>query len=314
MATYTKRGNKWFAQVCKGGIRKSATFPTKGAAKAWATELEVEIGLGRYRPQSGVLFRDALDRYLKDVSPNKACHYIETRIVEAVKKLPMADLPLDSVTTAVLAQWRDELLKTLKPNTVLRKIAVLSNLFDIAVKEWQIADTNPCKGLKMPTPGKPRDRIFSEEEIMLVIENAKPPFDSVFALAIETGMRLGEIASLEWVNINLDARTALLPKTKNGDKRTVPLSAAAIAILEKHKDGDKPFRFHPPRGSNYFNDLFKRVGIENAVFHDTRHTAITTRLSKKLDPFQLARMVGHRNMNQTLAYYNESAEEIAKKL
>ena len=69
--------------------------------------------------------------------------------------------------------------------------------------------------------------------------------------------------------------------------------------------------------SNSLDALFRKyrdkAGISGLHFHDTRHEAIT-RLAKKLNVLDLARMVGHKKLNQLMTYYNESAEELAKKL
>jgi len=129
-------------------------------------------------------------------------------------------------------------------------------------------------------------------------------------------MRAGEICALEARYIDLAARTAHLPDTKNGLPRTVPLSSAAVALLEQLK----PW---PEVGgvfclaSGVLSSLFKRavdaVGIPNLTFHDSRHEAIT-RLAKKLDVLKLARMVGHRDIKQLMTYYNETAAELAKLL
>ena len=65
--------------------------------------------------------------------------------------------------------------------------------------------------------------------------------------------------------------------------------------------------------AHLFIDIQSAYGIEGLTFHDTRHEAIT-RLSKKLSALELAAAVGHKNVNQLLTYYNESATDIAKKL
>lgn len=62
-----------------------------------------------------------------------------------------------------------------------------------------------------------------------------------------------------------------------------------------------------------FRKLRERAAIEGLNFHDARHTAIT-RLARKLNPLELARMVGHKDLKMLLVYYNESADEIAKRL
>lgn len=80
----------------------------------------------------------------------------------------------------------------------------------------------------------------------------------------------------------------------------------------------------PTASSPYFNvtdesrdSLFRkavtRASIKGLTFHDARHEAIT-RLAKKLNILELARMVGHKDIRQLQVHYNETAAEIAKKL
>ena len=103
----------------------------------------------------------------------------------------------------------------------------------------------------------------------------------IFQFAIETGMRLGEILSLQFQNVNLKAKTAFLPMTKNGHPRTVPLSAKAITLIGEVRKEGRVFEIE----QDYFQKIFRQtkidLGIKNLHFHDTRHEAIT-RIAKKL--------------------------------
>ena len=126
-------------------------------------------------------------------------------------------------------------------------------------------------------------------------------------------MRRGEVTGLTWDSVNLDRRFITLTETKNGQKRHVPLSAKAIELLDSLPRGRNPIDASTHIVSRRFRQACVACGIENAHYHDIRHTAIT-RLSKKLTPFELARMVGHTDLKMTLLYYNESAESIASKL
>ena len=90
----------------------------------------------------------------------------------------------------------------------------------------------------------------------------------------------------------------------------MPLSALAGRVLD---DVGGSFGITVRQKDALFRKLCAKAGITGLNFHDSRHTAIT-RLAKKLTVLELARMVGHRDLNQLLVYYNESAEEIAKKL
>lgn len=136
--------------------------------------------------------------------------------------------------------------------------------------------------------------------------------------AIETAMRAGEIAGLTWDRVDIDKRTARLVETKNGSKRTVPLSMEAIRIINQLRDVTKSdcgniFDLTTDQIDVNFRKAKSRAMIDDLHFHDTRATAIT-RLSKKLDILSLARVSGHRDLKMLMIYYRESAEDMAKKL
>ena len=123
-------------------------------------------------------------------------------------------------------------------------------------------------------------------------------------------MRAGEILSLTPADVDLHARVAHLSDSKNGDARDVPLSRAAVRLFGWWRGWDV---------TNASRDaLFRKArvaaGLDGFTFHDSRGEALT-RLSSKLDPFELARMSGHRDMDLLLKrYYRKTASQIAQKL
>jgi integrase len=135
-----------------------------------------------------------------------------------------------------------------------------------------------------------------------------------FLFALETAMRQGEIWKLAWKDVHLDKRFVRLHETKNGSKRDVPLSKEAVRLLNL-LDNKKRTVFDSNQASS--GTIFRRclalAGIEGLTFHDTRHEALT-RLARKLDVLDLARMVGHRDPRSLMIYYNATAEEIALRL
>jgi integrase len=149
-------------------------------------------------------------------------------------------------------------------------------------------------------------------------------FEPWLRLAIEVGMRRSEIANLEIQNINLLRCTAHLPKTKNGDSRTVPLSSRAVEIIrtlmENHLIGAGRLFTLTAEG---FKTAFRRARehvatqhpeVAEVRFHDTRREA-TTRLAKKLpNVVELAAVTGHRKLDMLKRYYQPDPEELAKKL
>jgi integrase len=324
MASIQKRGAKWFAQVCMQGVRKSATFSTKSQAKAWGTQIESEILAGKHNDKPTKTLLEALERYAEEVSPKKRGTRWELIRLNAWKRLPFVHYKLDDVTTPRLAEWRDERLKTVQPSTVNREMNLLSSVFEQARREWQWTTSNPTRDVRRPPQPKHRDRIFTDIEIEKIaeslgyesckaIQTKQQIIATAFFFALETAMRREEITGLEWTRVDLGRKVIILPQTKNGDARHVPLSKKAGDLLQKMQQFDSPF----PVNKDVLSTLFRRAcldaKIENARFHDARATALT-RLANKLTVLELARMVGHRDPRSLMIYYRESAESLAAKL
>ncbi|WP_307734237.1 site-specific integrase [Massilia sp. erpn] len=122
--------------------------------------------------------------------------------------------------------------------------------------------------------------------------------------------------SMRWENVNLQAQTALLPMTKNGTARVVPLSRRAVAILQalSGTDTGPVFPISYMVVNNCFVDACKRARIVDLHFHDLRHTA-TSRLAEKLpNVIELASVTGHQTIQMLKRYYHPKAEVLAQKL
>ncbi len=189
-----------------------------------------------------------------------------------------------------------------------------------AVEEWGQLPSSPLKGVRPPPAPQPRDRRVTQGELDRLalsagddLSHATARAYHAFLFAIETAMRAGEIIGLAWPLIDVDARVATLPHTKNGRVREVPLSSEAVRLLEMLPRADPVFGLNSRQLDVLWRKLRDRAGVVGLTFHDSRAEA-TTRLARRVDVLTLARMVGHRNLNQLQTYFNESAEDIAKRL
>ena len=313
MASFRKRGNRWQAMVARQGVRLSRTFPTKPAAKEWAARQEYLIVNGGINRPGTV--RELFDRYAREVSPSKRGARWEMIRLEVLARDAIGAVTLRDLSTSDLAAWRDRRLAKVSAGSVRREMSLMSSVFTIARKEWGLLAANPLADVRWPSMPPARDRRVTDAEIALLVATAKGLHTiegravHAFRFAIETAMRAGEICSLTRERIT--GSVAHLPMTKNGRARDVPLSPAALALLEPLDD--RLFDLTPQKLDVGFRRVRDRAGIVGLNFHDSRHEAIT-RLSKRLDPFELARVVGHSDLKQTLAYYNATAGELAERL
>lgn len=333
MASIQKRGGSWRVQVDMKGIRVGATFPLKAQATAWAATTETEIINGTFNAVADKTFGDLLDRYAKEKSITKeGSRWEQIRIELYKKRYPeLMALKLSVLSAKHLAEMRDHRLQTVSAGTIIRERHILSNAFNVAIKEWKWLRHNPMSDVARPKDPEPRDRRISDAEIQAIVFASGYDYDSppttvaarvcaIFLFAIETGMRCKEMCILRWEYVNYEQRTALVPKksvthTKTGG-RAVPLTREAVRILkqlESVRDGDLVFRLTPAQVDANFRRCKKHALIDDLHFHDTKHEAIT-RLAKKLSIYDLARAVGTRNLKILMGYYNNSAADIASLL
>jgi integrase len=218
-------------------------------------------------------------------------------------------------------------VKGVQGTIVQREFKLLSHVFNMGKNEWRWIAENPISSVRRPKGGKARDRLITADEINRItlalgfneapVTTKKGIVAIAFLFAIETGMRSGEILSLTCDEIK--GNVARLDKTKNGDERDVALSQRALKLLEYLPAPENPgpdyalFNVSDDSRDTLYRKAVIKCGVKNLTFHDTRHEAITM-LAKKLPVLALARMVGHRNINELRTYYNETAEEIAKLL
>lgn len=333
MASIQKVASGWRVQIAVKGQRDSKTLDTKAAAQAWAVQREAEMrsisgGMGSKTHTVG----DVLDQYQKDVSPGKRgarWEILRLQLIggKLIEGKPFRDILLADLKPTHIAAWRDSRAKEVAGASVSREMSLLSHALLVARKEWGWLVTDPMTDVRRPPDAPPRFRRVPDGEIeritlALGYQEGMPvsrPSQRVavaFLFAIETAMRSGEILGLTSLTVDFTHQVAHLPLTKNGSARDVPLSTRAVALLRMLPavDSGKPLFDLADRSRDaLFRKARDRSGVEGLTFHDTRHEAIT-RLAKKLQILDLARMTGHTNLTELMTYYNESAADIAKRL
>ena len=318
MASFQKTKTGWRVFVKRKGISKTSTFKTKREAQDWASRMENLI-LTTNQQKRRYTYGEMIERYLREELDKKRNGHFERYFLHRLlnHKIAKSEISEESIIA-----YRDERLKMVQSSSVKREFNTMAHICAVAMKEWKWIDSNPFSNISKPKNKLPRVRRVTEEEIEKLKQACSyeiPPVTMLqrsvhaFLFAIETAMRLGEIASLTWENVDFEKRTAFLPMTKNGTSRTVPLSGRAIELLKQLQKKSQQCFAIKKYASACFSVVRNRANIVNLHFHDSRHEAIT-RLSRKLDVLTLARVVGHKNIQQLMTYYNESAEDIAKRL
>ena len=329
MATFRKRpgpGGKtaWQAQIIRRGHESQyRTFDTKAEAEAWAAIIESEIARGVFVSRSeaeSTTLAEALDRYAREVVPRKRSGTRELSTVAAWRLSPLGVRPMAGVRGKDMADAvRDMERRGLSPNTIRLHLALLSHLFNTARTAWGMESlSNPVdlvKGQRPKLPGGRTRRLVGDEQTRLLAAAATygGEIGSLITWAIETAMRRGEIAAMRWEHLDRRARVLLIPVTKTGKPREIPLSRTAAATLDAlpHRPDGQVWSMRPESISQAFERVCKAAGIEGLTFHDLRHEA-TSRLFEKgsMGDMQVAAITGHKTHQMLKRYTHLRAKDL----
>ena len=330
MATITKRGDRqWQAKVRRRGHVASATFETKARAEAWARDVEAEIDAGRFNSRrmeaDRINLRDALERYLIERVPVKKGVKQSTGIVREWQRWRLATRPLSAIRGSDIADWRDRKLKEVGPQTVVHHLNLLSHLYNIAASDWGMEGlASPVRHVRKPMLPNGRNRRLSageEAQLLKACDESHSRWLGPMArLALATAMRQGELVGLDWSDVDLARRTAVLRETKNGSTRTVPLSSSALEVLRAlaatADRGGKVFEIRGGRAvSHAFAKACAQAELTDLRFHDLRHEA-TSRLFECTDlrDIEIAAVTGHKTMEMLKRYAHLRAGDLAERL
>ncbi|KVN59742.1 hypothetical protein WM03_24730 [Burkholderia ubonensis] len=335
----------------KGFPPQTRTFDSKTLAKQWAAQVEADLRAGRYMQRVEAerhTVSEMIDRYRKEIlltrKPQREAD--QGRVLDWWSSR-LGAYSLAELTPALIGTCRDEFASIPTPNggprapaTVVRSLATFSHVLSVAVKEWQWLETSPMSRVAKPRVNNERVRHLSDDERDRLLAAAARSTNRylyvIVVTAISTGMRRSEILGLRWRDISLPKQEGsygliLLNRTKNGERRGVPLTGVALQEIERlnaiHADKrtgrpepdallfpsdrvpDQPINIHPAW------DIARRhAGIEDFRFHDLRHTTASYLAMGGATAPEIAEILGHRTLNMVKRYAHFGKDHIASVL
>lgn len=326
MATIRKLRGRWQAMVRRKGMApRSKSFDSKTDAERWARSLEAEVdrcgALPDTRLAENTTLSQILTRYRDEISTKKRSVVSEQARINGILRRPICHCTLTLLTSADIAAYRDERLKTVAPASVVREINTISHAIDTARREWSIhLPQNPCKLVTRPSPPRGRTRRLMGDEDLRLLAAADRGRASymrpLIVLAIETGMRRSELLSLEWQHIDLERRVAHLPLTKNGSARNVPLSTRAVETLRTLPSNgrERVFSVAPNAVRLAWERLVRRAGLTDLHFHDLRHEAVSRLFEKGFNVVEVSTISGHKELRMLGRYAHLRAVDLVSRL
>jgi len=313
-----KRGRVWW--ICYAGIDGKVIRESSGTTKYREAE---EILIRRKKAiQDGkqperkrikkYYFEELTERYVDWMTGrHKSANSKMSRIKDILSHF--GNLPLRSFSTYAVEQYQTKLMdKGLKPASVNKNISILKAMIKKAV-EWKMIEEHVLKEVgkvKLLPANNKRLRYLSKEECKALISTCRPHLKPIVITALNTGMRYGEILGLEWnKHIDLKHGFILLDRTKNGERRQIPINQTLRNTLKSlPRRLDNPYVFCSKDGKKYveihcsFNTALRKAGIHDFRFHDLRHTFASHLVMAGVDITTVKDLLGHKTLTMTLRY------------
>lgn len=308
----------------------SPYFRRQTDARNWKartiTERQIQMSTGlSYNPK--LTFLEFTEKWFEEkVKPRNSKKTQDTYRRELDKHLlPMfAKTPLGNITHSHANQLIANLKsKNLSNKTTNNVVNTLKAILNIAVK-WDYIAKNPLYGYQTLRLNPNTFKFWTDTEISQFLRSTlKDPLYALWTIAINTGMRKGELLGLCWDRINLTQdrieitrmfnRYGLQEHTKTYEKRILPINDGVKNLfLRLLKEQKKPrFVFARPDGrpldynhlTREFHNAQKRAGITNRIrFHDLRHTFASQFMMHGGNVFTLQKLLGHKSVNMTMKY------------
>jgi integrase len=309
----------------KGKKYREHIGSSKSLAMTVLAKRKVEIAEGRFlekKDEIRVKFENFADEYYElhcKVNNKKSFNTADKHNIKALKAF-FTGLYLDEITVHKVQIFKSERLrsfrklsdgkiKTLTPTTVNRQLTCLKSIFNKALTWGKFSGENPVKAVKLFKENNGRLRFLEKEEINKLIDNCNPFIRPIVAVAVNTGMRKGEIMGLKWRDIDFKRGIVHLANTKNGEKREIPLNENTInTLISVPKHHESELIFVKDNGQSYgdfkksFFTACSKSGIKSFRFHDLRHTFASQLVMNGVDLNTVRELLGHKSMVMTLRY------------
>ncbi len=314
MGLYRRGKIYWFTIMQNGKrIQVSTKADSKKLADKIYAKVFSEIGEGRYFENikaQNITFKEMAQKYLGK--------YQKQRDATSLNRLLpyFGEKSLSEITTELVSDYRDERLKTVKPATVYQELALMRRMFNVARREWKWISSNPVADLSFSVGNKnARDRWLTFAEEKSLLDSATNPswLKTLLVLALHTGMRRGEILRLMWQDIDFNRKLLTVQKSKNGEKRSIPMSKTLCNQLVDQKVRDISGRIFPIAVRSLrcaFLKALRKTGIENFKFHDLRHTFATRLVQNGADLYKVKELLGHKTITMTMRYAHHCPESL----
>jgi integrase len=316
-----KRGRWWHAHYMTpdGYERRSLKVTNLKAAQAEARKVDEQLQGGQYEllKRRREFERETFGQFVNDIflpqyprwseGTHKSTQSLIRQMVEAFGDRPIGAITGDDIETYLARRRGDDEWADSSYN---RYLAIFKAIFKYAQERGRIVQS-PAAAIKTIRLQKKQPNPYSDTDLKkLLVELGKNLGKwAVAVVAVDTGMRRGELMRLRWNDIDLDQRTILVKDTKNKEDRSIPMTDRVYDVLSLAYSENRASELPTLEVWGVSADIRqlltrvgKRVGIEMAIMHRLRDTFGTRLADKGVPVDRIKKLMGHKSIEMTLRY------------
>jgi len=237
---------------------------------------------------------------------------------------------LHEISISDLEEYERVRSRFIKTNSLSKELRTLHYLFKqaeqmLASKKWKDKDGNPFhnpfNGFKIISEYDKRDRVLTYEEEERLLSVCAEPLKDIIQVALWTGMRQGEILSLEWNWIDLGENEINIPSSSKKSKRPhrLPIASKLRSLLLRRqlKTKGSSYVFPSPKTDNHLVNVnkgwrkaLKNAGIKNLRFHDLRHSFASRLSNRGYSVQEIQLLLSHGDIRTTSRYLSPDKNKL----
>lgn len=318
MRVFQNKKGKWYIDFQRNYKRiRRVVGDSKRQAEDVAASIKADIVRERYGfpgHQQNVHFEDFTKEFLSIYSkPNKRSWRSDESSINNLDRFFQGKL-LVEISPEFIEKYKAKRKNEVSEASTNRELALLKTMLNKAV-EWGKLKSNPAAKVKKFKEHGGRERIMSTDEMKRLVDAAADHLKPILVIALNTGMRRGEILNLRWEDVDFARNFILVADSKNGRSRKVPMNGLVAETLKNLKKEDTSLFIFCPRKSKVpvkdvkrsFKTACRNAGIKGLRFHDLRHTAASRMIEGGADLVTVSKILGHSTIQMTMRYCHPTA-------
>jgi integrase len=308
-----RRGAIWWIDYynqSRERVQESSHSSNKRDAEELLTLRKSEILRGVYKRPVKITLSKFGERYMEHAKANKRSWLRDQEMLKHLQEFFGAQRELSEIAPVEIEGYKLKRLAKVSGSTVNRELTLLKCMFNLATNWDLFLGSNPVRKVKFFRELNIGTRIVSPEEEERLIRNAAPFIQDLMLFALNTGLRVGEIFTLPWSNVDLEKNILNVFAPKTGKTRTVPINAEARKVLDAWALGRKnEFVFYNHGTGKPYVDLkagfalaCRKAGISGVTWHTLRHTFASRLLDRGADIVTVQQLLGHSTVTVTMRY------------